>query len=127
MESDPNIRFNIKHGMWTTGTRSPYDLIIASKRYTIKGTLSNIQCQTLVLEAEKDDSFPGQPKKVYDGLTSASIKGLIYFLRRKRVLKNTVNVALLRFQIKEYLIGWMKHSITSITEFKITYFLIDEL
>jgi hypothetical protein len=26
---------------------------------------------TLVLEAEKDDSFPGQPKKVYDALTSA--------------------------------------------------------
>jgi hypothetical protein len=23
-----------------------------------------------VLEGEKDDSFPGQPKKVYDGLTS---------------------------------------------------------
>jgi hypothetical protein len=24
----------------------------------------------LVLEAEKDDSFPGQPKKVYEGLES---------------------------------------------------------
>lgn len=24
----------------------------------------------MVLEAEKDDSFPGQPKKVYDGLGS---------------------------------------------------------
>jgi hypothetical protein len=24
----------------------------------------------LVLEAEKDDSFPGQPKKVYNGLKS---------------------------------------------------------
>ena len=79
MVSDPNIRFNIKHGMWTTGTHSPYDLIIRSKKYTIKDTLSNIRCSTLVLEAEKDDSFPGQPKKVYDGLTSASSKAYILF------------------------------------------------
>jgi pimeloyl-ACP methyl ester carboxylesterase len=79
MESDPNIRFNIKHGMWTTGTHSPYDLIIGSKKYTLKDTLSNIRCSTLVLEAEKDDSFPGQPKKVYDGLTSASSKTYILF------------------------------------------------
>ncbi len=27
MESDPNARFNMKHGMWTTGSNSPYDLI----------------------------------------------------------------------------------------------------
>src|SRR5215212_2163707 len=79
MESDPNIRFNIKHGMWTTGTHSPYELIIGSKKYTIKDTLSNIRCSTLVLEAEKDDSFPGQPKKVYDGLTSASSKAYVLF------------------------------------------------
>jgi len=27
MESKSNIKFNIKHGMWTTGTSSPYELI----------------------------------------------------------------------------------------------------
>ena len=32
--------------------------------------MQNIKCPTLVLEAEKHDSFPGQPKKVYDALTS---------------------------------------------------------
>jgi hypothetical protein len=32
--------------------------------------LKNITCSTLILEGEKDDSFPGQPRKVYDGLTS---------------------------------------------------------
>jgi pimeloyl-ACP methyl ester carboxylesterase len=79
MESDPNIRFNIKHGMWTTGTNSPYELIISSKKYTTKDILSNIHCPTLVLEAEKDDSFPGQPKKVFEGLTSTSSKAYILF------------------------------------------------
>jgi hypothetical protein len=36
----------------------------------IKDIVRNIKCLTLVLDAEKDDSFPGQPKKVYDTLTS---------------------------------------------------------
>jgi pimeloyl-ACP methyl ester carboxylesterase len=70
MESDPNARFNMKHGMWTTGSNSPYDLITGAKSYTIKDIIKNITCPTLVLEAENDDSFPGQPKKVYDGLRS---------------------------------------------------------
>ena len=27
---DANMRFNIKHGMWTTGTNSPFELIQSS-------------------------------------------------------------------------------------------------
>ncbi len=68
MSSDPNIRFNMMHGMWTTGVNSPFELIMSSKSYSIKDIAENIKCPTLVLEAEKDDSFPGQPKKVYDAL-----------------------------------------------------------
>ena len=49
---------------------TPFELIQKSKNYTIKDIVQNIKCPTLVLEAEKDDSFPGQPKKVYDALTS---------------------------------------------------------
>ncbi|MDN5867972.1 MAG: hypothetical protein L0H55_11325 [Candidatus Nitrosocosmicus sp.] len=70
MKSDQNVRFNMKHGMWTTGTNSPYELITGAKKYSTKDILSNIKCPPLVLEGEKDDSFPGQPKKVYEGLTS---------------------------------------------------------
>jgi pimeloyl-ACP methyl ester carboxylesterase len=69
MDSDPNLRFNMAHGMWTTGSNSPYELIMKSKDYTVKNIAKSIECPTLVLEAEKDDSFPGQPKKVYDALT----------------------------------------------------------
>jgi hypothetical protein len=63
------MRFNLKHGMLTTGTNSPFELIQGSKKYSVKGIAQKIQCPTLVLEAENDDSFPGQPKKVYDALT----------------------------------------------------------
>lgn len=68
MKSDPNTRFNVKHGMWTTGSDSPYDLITGAKNYTLKDIIKNITCPTLVLDAENDDSFPGQPKRVYDDL-----------------------------------------------------------
>jgi pimeloyl-ACP methyl ester carboxylesterase len=68
-DMNSNMRFNLKHGMWTTGTGSPFELIQESKKYTVKDIAQKIKCHTLVLEAEKDDSFLGQPKKVYDILT----------------------------------------------------------
>jgi pimeloyl-ACP methyl ester carboxylesterase len=69
MDFDNNMRFNMKHGMWTTGVETPFELITKSKDYTIKDIAQNIKCPTLVLDAEKDDSFPGQPKKVFEALS----------------------------------------------------------
>jgi dienelactone hydrolase len=69
MDFDNNIKFNMKHGMWTTGVETPFELITKSKDYTIKDIAQNIKCPTLVLDAEKDDSFPGQPKKVFEALS----------------------------------------------------------
>jgi pimeloyl-ACP methyl ester carboxylesterase len=68
MESDPNIRFNMKHGMWTTGIATSFELINGSKNFILKNIAANIKCLTLVLEAEKDDSFPVQPIKLYNAL-----------------------------------------------------------
>ena len=68
MDSDNNIRFNMKHGMWTFGAETPFELITKSKYYAIKDVAQNIKCPTLVLDAEKEDSFPGQPRKVFEAL-----------------------------------------------------------
>jgi pimeloyl-ACP methyl ester carboxylesterase len=68
-ESNPNIRFNMEHGMWTNGANTPFELVQGSKNYSIKNVAQNIKCPTLVLEAEQDDSFPGQAKKVFEALT----------------------------------------------------------
>ena len=105
-DMNSNMRFNLKHGMWTTGTGSPFELIQESKKYTVKYIAQKIKCPTLVLEAEKDDSFPGQPKKVYDILTCPKNT---FYLQLKRVQKNIVNVMLLPFQISVFLIGWTRH------------------
>jgi pimeloyl-ACP methyl ester carboxylesterase len=80
IETDPNIKFNMKHGMYTSGTNSPYELITGAKAYSIKNIVKEIKTPTLVLDAEKDDSFPGQPKKVYDGLVSVSSSSKKYVL-----------------------------------------------
>jgi hypothetical protein len=69
METDSNTKFNIKHGMWTFGIDSPYELVRRSSEFTLKEIANKIICPTLVLDAEKDDSFPGQPQKVYTALT----------------------------------------------------------
>ncbi len=80
METDSNIKFNMKHGMHTTGNNSPYELITGAKAYSIKDIIKDIKTPTLVLDAEKDDSFPGQPKKVYDGLVSVPSSSKKYIL-----------------------------------------------
>jgi pimeloyl-ACP methyl ester carboxylesterase len=81
MDLDDNIRFNMKHGMWTMAVNTPFELIEKSKGYTIKDIAHKIQCPTLVLEAEKDDSFPGQPKKVFDALSCS--KDFIIFTQEE--------------------------------------------
>jgi alpha-beta hydrolase superfamily lysophospholipase len=80
METDPNIKFNMKHGMYTTGSNSPYELITGARAYSIKNIVKDIKTPILVLDAEKDDSFPGQPKKVYDGLVSVPSSSKKYIL-----------------------------------------------
>lgn len=62
------VRWGYSHGMWVFGVSSPFDLLRKTLDYTLKGTIEKIRCPTLVLEAEKDDSFPGQPKQVYNAL-----------------------------------------------------------
>ena len=110
MESDPNVKFNMKHGMRTTGTNSPYELIIGAKDFSVKDILKDIKIPTLVLDAEKEDSFPGQPKKVYDGLVSLPPESKKYILfTEEEGAEEHCQVVLIRSHIKEYLTGLMKY------------------
>ncbi|HZC20476.1 MAG TPA: alpha/beta fold hydrolase, partial [Nitrososphaeraceae archaeon] len=68
MYFDTTIRWAISHGMWSFNAKDPLDLIRKNKDYTLKGVADNIECPTLVLEAQMDDDFPGGPKKVYNAL-----------------------------------------------------------
>jgi pimeloyl-ACP methyl ester carboxylesterase len=68
MYFDTGIRWIMSHGMWVFNAKDPLDFIQKNKDYTLKDVAENIECPTLVLEAQMDDDFPGGPKKVYDVL-----------------------------------------------------------
>ena len=68
MYFDTGIRWIMSHGMWVFNAKDPLDFIQKNKDYTLKDVAGNIECPTLVLEAQMDDDFPGGPKKVYDVL-----------------------------------------------------------
>jgi pimeloyl-ACP methyl ester carboxylesterase len=57
-------RWAYSHAMWVFGVTSSCELLRKTIDYTLKDIIDKIKCQTLVLEAEKDDSFPGQPETV---------------------------------------------------------------
>jgi pimeloyl-ACP methyl ester carboxylesterase len=77
MAQNTQVRWAVRNGRWTFGVTDPNDLIEATKAYTLVGIADRITCPTLVLEAENDQFFAGQPKRVLDALTCP--KDLISF------------------------------------------------
>jgi pimeloyl-ACP methyl ester carboxylesterase len=63
------VRWAIRNGMWTFGAKTPEELVEATAAYTLDGVADRITCPTLVLEAENDQFFTGQPQRVLDALT----------------------------------------------------------
>jgi len=64
-----SARWAYAHGMWVFDAETPFDLLQKSKKFTLENVIDKIQCPTLVMDAQCDNSFPAQPKKVYDNLT----------------------------------------------------------
>ena len=63
-----SARWAYAHGMWVFDADTPFDLLQKSKKFTLENVIDKIECPTLVMDAQYDNSFPGQPKKVYDKL-----------------------------------------------------------
>ncbi|WP_433662094.1 alpha/beta hydrolase family protein [Nocardia sp. CA-128927] len=69
MAYNTTARWAMRNGTWTFGAASPADYIRKTKPYTLDGIAHQIDCATLVLDAENDMFFRGQPQRVYDALT----------------------------------------------------------
>jgi pimeloyl-ACP methyl ester carboxylesterase len=63
------VRWAVRNGRWTFGVANIEELEKAGTAYTIAGIADQISCPTLVLEAENDQFFKGQPQRVLDALT----------------------------------------------------------
>lgn len=68
MENNTGLRWAITQGLWSFGASSIADFITKAKPYSMDGIVGQIQCPCLVMEAEGDMFFHGQPQKIYDAL-----------------------------------------------------------
>ena len=68
MQTNTSLRWNMTQGAWTFGVSSFADFVEATQKYTMKGIAGQIQCPCLVMEAEGDIFFKGQPQQIYDEL-----------------------------------------------------------
>jgi hypothetical protein len=70
MQQSPVARWSFTHGMWAFGGSSLSDFLGKALDYTLAdGIAEQIQCPTLVCDAEGDLFFQGQAQQLYDHLT----------------------------------------------------------
>src|ERR1700733_13277379 len=70
MKTSPTASWALSHGMFVTGTSTPRSYIAATLGYNLRdGIAEKISCPTLVLDAEEDMFFKGQPEELYAHLT----------------------------------------------------------
>jgi hypothetical protein len=70
IKTSPTAAWAFTHGMFVTGTSSPRAYVAATLEYHLRnGIAEQISCPTLVLDAEEDMFFKGQPEELYEHLT----------------------------------------------------------
>jgi len=71
MAINTQARWAMRNGVWAMGVDSYADLAREFRRYTLDGVADRITSATLVLDAENDQFFKGQPEKVAKALSNA--------------------------------------------------------
>jgi pimeloyl-ACP methyl ester carboxylesterase len=64
MKMNTGARWAVQNGVWTFGAKSVPDYLRQTANYTLKDIIHQIECPTLVLDAEEDKFLRGQPQKV---------------------------------------------------------------
>ncbi len=54
--------------MWKFGVDLPSEVYRTAAKYTLDGVVEQTSCPTLVLKAETDQFFRGEPEKLYEAL-----------------------------------------------------------
>ena len=71
MSVSTQLRWAIRNGIWVMGLESIADLPRAFKQYTLEGIAERIVAPALVLDADNDQFFKGQPRKAAEAMTNA--------------------------------------------------------
>jgi len=71
MDANTQMRWTFTQGTFSFGQKTSYDFMVACKKMTLDGRiLDGIKCPTLVMKADGDQFFRGQPERVYEELTA---------------------------------------------------------
>ncbi len=68
MADNTALRWAVTQGTWSFAVPSVAELLDRSKDYTLEGVVDRIRCPCLVMEADGDIFFKGQPQRVFDEL-----------------------------------------------------------
>ena len=68
MQGNTGLCWVVEHGIWSFGVPDLTAFVEAYKEYTVRGIAGQIKCPCLVMEAEADIFFQGQPQEVFDAL-----------------------------------------------------------
>jgi pimeloyl-ACP methyl ester carboxylesterase len=68
-KTDQALRWWIIDGMWKFGAARPSDILEATRDYRLDSCVKAIKCHVLVMKAEKDHMFPGQPDQLFAELS----------------------------------------------------------
>lgn len=71
MQSSTQLRWSFDQGVFSFGSSSFYDFLVSSQKMTLDGGVAGrITCPSLVMEADGDQFFRGQPEHVFSALRS---------------------------------------------------------
>lgn len=65
------VRWSLNNGIWAMGASSYGDFVRKTRDYTLVGIADRITAPTLIMEAENDQFFKGQPQDVEKALVNA--------------------------------------------------------
>lgn len=68
MLGNTSLRWAVTQGTWSLEAPSVAELLDRSRPYTLDGVIDKIRCPCLVMEADGDIFFKGQPQQVFDKL-----------------------------------------------------------
>lgn len=79
MKKDKLANWAISHGMYITGTETPYEFYRSIEKHTLKGLLHKIDQKVLLLAGEKDHYIPGwQHEYLTDNLSYADVTSRLF-------------------------------------------------
>src|SRR5882757_1528857 len=71
MSVNTQVRWALRNGMWVMGTNSPADIPRMFRHYTLAGIADRISAPALVLDAENDQFFKGEPARAAEAMVNS--------------------------------------------------------